>query len=480
MGHRCWDDTDPSQQAEGLSISSKPGSPRPNSRLAGHKAQDGGSSRQLRRPLFHAVIIGLVIAAAFYASFLPNRSASRASGFINPSDGLSFSGAAVVVQQQTSALKQTSELSTFQAPAGTSQATTQDFIAGGLLPGSTSDSFSAGLLTPLDPSGGGVTSSVSGDSGASPATEANAAEDDEDGSPTPPSNCDTSFSSLYCVYEVQEGDTLSTIADLFGLESSDDVLNYELLVNSNKPDIVSEDEPLQIGQKVRVPLYNGAIHTVLTAETLTEIAEQHGITVEDIMAVPGNGISDANAVGIGTEILIPNPKRFAPIYVPDETVADDEDGSGDSSGDSSGDGSSDSGDSSGGGITGGGPTSASGFIWPTSGPISSYYGPNHPLGIDIDLFNNAGAPISAAMGGVVTFAGGNTCCSYGYYVVVDHGNGFQTLYAHLSSIGVSVGEVVAQGQYLGAGGSTGYSTGDHLHFEVQSGGSRVNPLNYLP
>jgi murein DD-endopeptidase MepM/ murein hydrolase activator NlpD len=191
------------------------------------------------------------------------------------------------------------------------------------------------------------------------------------------------------------------------------------------------------------------------------------------MAVPGNGISDPNAVGIGTEILIPNPKRFAPIYVPDESDA--------SGGDSEG--TSDSSSSEGPAepaITRGGPSSSAGFIWPAGGPISSYYGPNHPLGIDIDLFNNGGAPISAAMGGVVTFAGGNACCSYGYYVVVDHGNGYQTLYAHLSAIGVGVGEVVAQGQYLGAGGSTGYSTGDHLHFEVTLNGSRVNPLNYLP
>jgi murein DD-endopeptidase MepM/ murein hydrolase activator NlpD len=194
------------------------------------------------------------------------------------------------------------------------------------------------------------------------------------------------------------------------------------------------------------------------------------------MAVPGNGLSDANSIGIGTEILIPNPKRFAPIYVPDETTApDDESSSGSEDGSANG-------DSSAGGpdITGGGPSSAAGFIWPASGPISSFFGPNHPLGIDIDLFNNAGSPISAAMGGVVTFAGGNACCSYGYYVVVDHGNGYQTLYAHLSSIGVSVGEVVAQGQYLGAGGSTGYSTGDHLHFEVHLNGSTLNPLNYLP
>jgi murein DD-endopeptidase MepM/ murein hydrolase activator NlpD len=391
---------------------------------------------------------------------LPNHSATRASGLINPSEGLTFSGA-VVIQQQSVALKQTSDSAS--PAAGQSPNVGQDFIHAGLLAGSSPDvgGFSAGLLAPAD----SVASSL-------------AAEGDEDAegenTAAPPGNCDTSHSTLYCVYEVQEGDTLSTIAELFGLTSNDDVANYELLVHSNQGEIIDENDPLQIGQKIRVPLYNGSIHTVLSAETLTDIADQYGVTVEEIMSVPVNGLSDADAIGIGTEILIPNPTRFAPIFVPDESVAPEEEEDGaseDSSGDSS-DGS--------GAITGGGPTSASGFIWPASGPISSYYGPNHPLGIDIDLFNNGGAPVSAAMGGVVTFAGGNPCCSYGYYVVIDHGNGYQTLYAHLSGIAVSTGEVVAQGQYIGAGGSTGYSTGDHLHFEVQLNGSRVNPVNYLP
>ena len=80
----------------------------------------------------------------------------------------------------------------------------------------------------------------------------------------------------------------------------------------------------------------------------------------------------------------------------------------------------------------------------------------------------------------MTFAGGNPCCSYGYYVVVDHGNGYTTLYAHFSSIAVSVGQRVSQGQVLGAGGRTGYATGNHLHFEVHLNGVTVNPLVYLP
>ena len=86
----------------------------------------------------------------------------------------------------------------------------------------------------------------------------------------------------------------------------------------------------------------------------------------------------------------------------------------------------------------------------------------------------------AVMPGKVAFAGGNACCSYGYYVIVDHGNGLKTLYAHLRSISVSVGQQVSQGQTLGPSGTTGYSTGVHLHFEVHKNGTRVDPIPYLP
>jgi murein DD-endopeptidase MepM/ murein hydrolase activator NlpD len=403
------------------------------------------------------------VVVALTASLLPGRSPIRASNNIDPSEGLSFSGAVVVNQVTT--LK-TSDTAGLQSPVQNNVST--DFVHAGLASGDVADSsgFSAGLLSPVDPAG--VASSLAPSEEATPAANEQAA-------PAVPSDCDTSVSAIYCVSTVEEGDTLSGIAGKFGLTSTEDVANYELLVQSNKPDIVSADDPLQPGQKIRVPLHNGAIHTVLTSQTLTDIADEYGQTIEAIMAVPENGIIDANAIGIGTEILIPNPTRFAPTFVADETASNSS--SGDSSESTS---SSDQSTSSGPEITGGGATSASGFIWPVAGPISSYFGPSHPLGIDIDLFHNVGAPISAAMGGVVTFAGGNPCCSYGNYVVIDHGNGFQTLYAHLSTIAVSAGEVVAQGQYLGGGGTTGYSTGPHLHFEVHLNGSVVDPLKYLP
>jgi murein DD-endopeptidase MepM/ murein hydrolase activator NlpD len=139
-----------------------------------------------------------------------------------------------------------------------------------------------------------------------------------------------------------------------------------------------------------------------------------------------------------------------------------------------------SGNGAAGGIVGGGPASSAGLIWPVSGPVSSYYGPGHPLGIDIDGFRLSGAAIAASTSGTVIFAGGNACCSYGLYVVVMSPDGIETLYAHLSSISVGAGETVVQGQALGIIGATGYSTGVHLHFEVIDNGARQNPLDYLP
>jgi Peptidase family M23/LysM domain len=193
------------------------------------------------------------------------------------------------------------------------------------------------------------------------------------------------------------------------------------------------------------------IHEVVSDETLSDIASNFGVSTADIMAVTANAITDANQLQRGQILLIPNPTQFSI-----------------------------DGGSGGGTVLPVGPTSATGFIWPTSGPITSYFGPGHPLGIDIGLYANPSSPIIAALPGTVVFAGGNACCSYGYYVVVDHANGFETLYAHLSEIDVSVGEQVSQGEVLGIAGTTGYSTGVHLHFEVHKNGSVVDPLQYLP
>lgn len=119
------------------------------------------------------------------------------------------------------------------------------------------------------------------------------------------------------------------------------------------------------------------------------------------------------------------------------------------------------------------------FEWPLVGRITSYFGPSHPLGIDISTEGQIGLPILAARDGVVVFAGGPACCNYGWHVIIDHGDGYSTLYAHLSSIKVWSGKVV-QGQVIGLSGNTGFSTGPHLHFELRLWEQKLNPLTYLP
>lgn len=124
--------------------------------------------------------------------------------------------------------------------------------------------------------------------------------------------------------------------------------------------------------------------------------------------------------------------------------------------------------------------SEEGLIWPIYGPISSPYGPGHPLGIDIDLQFAEEFAVKAATDSTVVFAGGNKCCAYGLYIVLVSSDGIETLYAHLRALEVIQGETVEQGQKIAIAGSTGYSTGRHLHFEVIDNGVRVDPIKYLP
>jgi murein DD-endopeptidase MepM/ murein hydrolase activator NlpD len=127
--------------------------------------------------------------------------------------------------------------------------------------------------------------------------------------------------------------------------------------------------------------------------------------------------------------------------------------------------------------TGGGSASSAGLIWPVSGTLTSGFGPRGGrMHTGIDIAAPAGTPVRAAAAGRVIIAGWSG--GYGNLIVVDHGNGLATAYAHLSAIWAGGGSV-AQGQSIGAVGSTGNSTGNHLHFEVRVNGSPVNPLSYL-
>lgn len=123
--------------------------------------------------------------------------------------------------------------------------------------------------------------------------------------------------------------------------------------------------------------------------------------------------------------------------------------------------------------------SAAGFIWPINGGITSYYGPRWGrmhTGIDIDC--NTGDPLVASKPGRVILA--SYYSGYGNAIAIDHGAGVSTLYGHLSGFDVSTGQDVSQGAIIGFCGSTGHSTGSHLHFEVRIQGAPTDPLRYLP
>ncbi|MHB8516186.1 MAG: peptidoglycan DD-metalloendopeptidase family protein, partial [Dehalococcoidia bacterium] len=274
----------------------------------------------------------------------------------------------------------------------------------------------------------------------------------------------------YQVYQVQPGDTITAIAARFGIDAQYIIANNAEIQDSNF---------LKLGQSVIIPAGNGILHEVRYGETLSAIATRFGVDVAAITSFAPNHIRAADNIKETQLLFVPGGKVPAPgpaaapsgspAPEPQATPAPPSGGGGTSPSPPAG-----------GSVVRAGPKSSRGLIWPVVGPISSYYGPSHPLGIDIDGFRLAGAAVGAATSGTVIFAGGNACCSYGLYVVVMSPAGIETLYAHLSSVAVTQGQQVAQGAELGIIGSTGYSTGRHLHFEVIDNGVRQNPLNYLP
>lgn len=132
----------------------------------------------------------------------------------------------------------------------------------------------------------------------------------------------------------------------------------------------------------------------------------------------------------------------------------------------------------------GGPHAQGNFIWPVpyTKHISQYYGNNGHGGMDIAAHGIQGQNILAADGGVVVISAyrkGTTYGSYGKYIVIDHGGGYQSLYAHCDELLVEVGDIVKQGQVIAKVGNTGRSTGPHLHLEITVNGRRTNPLSYF-
>ncbi|MBM4402604.1 MAG: peptidoglycan DD-metalloendopeptidase family protein [Candidatus Cloacimonetes bacterium] len=239
-------------------------------------------------------------------------------------------------------------------------------------------------------------------------------------------------------YKVEGGDTLDSIAKKFDI--SVDTIKW---ANNLKSELI------QSGQILKIPPVTGVVHKVTSGENIYSIAKKYKTEAQKIVNFPFNDFADLDTFALNTGQILYAPdgvieeaKPVTPKFVAQIQA----------------------------GVRG-----TSNFIWPTSGSISQYPVWYH---MAVDIANSAAPAILAADSGTVAYAG---CDRYGYgcHVVVDHGNGYQSLYAHLSSFAVSAGQAVSQGQTLGTMGCTGRCSGTHLHFEIRSGGGLLNPLNFL-
>ena len=234
------------------------------------------------------------------------------------------------------------------------------------------------------------------------------------------------------IYEVKEGDTLSQIANMFDV-SINTIKWANGLENGAYP-----------GQSLVILPISGVRHTVKSGGTIADIAKKYGADAKEIALF--NGVSVDTQLAVGDELIVPNVDlAVSETKKPSSSKATAKAGSSK-------------------------PAGASGSSnWMTK-PVSGAYRSQGIHGYNaVDLAAPVGTRISAAADGSVIIAnsGGGWNGGYGNYVVIKHPNGAQTLYAHMNTVAVSVGETVAQGEQIGAVGNTGKSTGAHLHFEVR-------------
>lgn len=245
-------------------------------------------------------------------------------------------------------------------------------------------------------------------------------------------------------YAVKPGDNVSVIAARFGVTPDSVIWANQTL--ENNPDA------LTVGQELFVPPVSGVLHQVAKGETITSIAARFKADPAAIFNDPFNQtIHDFKS---NPPILVPEqfvmvPGGSKPIVVRKVTYSQTTPGNA---------------------IKG-----SSNFQWPTAACISQFYWARHP---GVDLANSQGTAVVAADGGFVEFVGWDGS-GYGNMILVNHGNGMITRYAHLSAFAVSAGTSVAKGQLIGRIGSTGRSTGPHLHFELIVNGVHRNPVQIL-
>lgn len=261
-------------------------------------------------------------------------------------------------------------------------------------------------------------------------------------------------------YVVSAGDSV------FAIAAAND-LAPETILWSNYAVLRDDPHSLTEGMVLKIPPIDGVFYQVQAGDTLESVAATFEVEADAIIAWTANRL-DLTAPELNAEqwVMIPGGQReFQQWIVPVPArgaagVSTGMYGAGTCSGGYDG-------------LYGSGA-----FIWPTSNHTltGNDYWSGH---LAIDIAAILGERIMASDAGVIMFAGW-AAGGYGYTVAIDHGNGYQTLYAHLSSADVSCGQSVQQGQRIGSAGSTGNSTGPHLHFEVRLNGGFVNPWYVLP
>lgn len=257
------------------------------------------------------------------------------------------------------------------------------------------------------------------------------------------------------IYEhtVEGGETLKSIAQKYGLSKVTSIT----WLNG-----ISEKDPIKPGQKIKILPVDGVYHKVKKGDTLCSIARIYGLIekgddcgsgAQPIVDYPFNTFTnDDFGLQVGQYLVIPGGEMPLPDDAPVTRVSAR--------------------------LTpNAGAVSASGqFIWPASGRITQGFSFFHKA---FDIANKSGGPILAADSGRIIVAGWVDNSGYGNRVMIDHGNGYVSLYGHMSVVSVQVGQTVKRGDVLGQMGSTGRSTGTHLHFEIRLGGVNQNPGNYL-